>query len=85
VFTPNDDNSNDVFKVTGTGIIDFHCVILDRWGLRMCEWDGLGGGWDGFTKSGVQASTGTYFYIISYRTIDGKGNVVKGPLSLFKD
>ncbi len=84
VFTPNGDGKNDVFKVDGTGVIDFHCVILDRWGLRMYEWDGIGGSWDGFTRSGTQASAGTYFYIISYRTSDGKGEVVKGPLSLFK-
>jgi gliding motility-associated-like protein len=85
VFTPNADGNNDVFKITGAGIIDFHCVILDRWGLRMYEWDGLGGGWDGYTKAGVQAPSGTYFYIITYRTSDGKGDVVKGPVSLFKD
>lgn len=85
VFTPNGDSKNDIFKVTGSGIFDFHCVILDRWGLRMFEWDGLGGSWDGFTKTGAQAPSGTYFYIITYRTIDGKGDVVKGPLSLFKE
>ena len=85
VFTPNADGNNDVFKATGTGINNFHCVILDRWGLRMYEWDGIGGGWDGFTKAGVQASTGTYYYIITYDTIDGKSALLKGYLSLFKD
>ncbi len=85
VFTPNGDSNNDVFKVTGQGITDFHCVIFDRWGLRMYEWDGIGGGWDGFTKAGTPASSGTYFYLITYRTADGTADVVKGPLSLFKD
>jgi gliding motility-associated-like protein len=85
VFTPNGDSKNDIFKVTGSGIIDFHCVILDRWGLRMIEWDGINGSWDGYTKNGTQAPSGTYFYIIDYRTSDGKGEVVKGPVSLFKE
>jgi gliding motility-associated-like protein len=84
VFTPNGDSKNDVFKVDGAGIIDFHCVILDRWGLRMYEWDGIGGSWDGFTKSGTPASAGTYFYIITYRAADGTGEVVKGPLGLYR-
>ncbi len=85
VFTPNGDGNNDVFKVTGTGITTFHCIIFDRWGLRMYEWDGIGGGWDGYTKAGSQASSGTYYYIIEYKTADGKAAVVKNFLSLFKD
>jgi gliding motility-associated-like protein len=85
VFTPNGDSSNDVFKASGAGIISFHCTILDRWGLRMYEWDGIGGGWDGYTKAGTPASSGTYYYIITYETADGKSQLLKGYLSLFKD
>jgi hypothetical protein len=50
----------------------------------MYEWDGIGGGWDGFTKSGTPASAGTYYYIITYETVDGKSQLLKGYLTLFR-
>ena len=83
VFTPNNDGTNDVFKISGTGINQFHCAIFDRWGLKMYEWDGIGGGWDGKSKSGINVPNGTYFYLIDYTTADGKSEKAKGPLSLF--
>ncbi len=84
VFTPNADGINDVFKASGTGVSSFHCTILDRWGLRMSEWDGIGGGWDGYTTAGVAAPSGSYFYIIKYSTVDGKSEEIKGYVSLFR-
>lgn len=83
VFTPNNDGINDVFKVSGTGIVELHCIVVDRWGLAIIEWDGVGGSWDGRTGSGVAASPGTYFYVITYKTADGKSELVKGTVSLF--
>ncbi len=83
VFTPNGDGVNDVFKVSGTGITDLHCIIVDRWGLKMTEWDGVAGSWDGRTGSGIAVPTGSYFYVIEYKTADGKSETVKGIVSLF--
>lgn len=83
VFTPNNDGVNDLFKVSGVGIVDFRCEIYDRWGIKLYEWDGLQGGWDGKTKSGLSASSGTYFFLINYYTINGKEEQVNGHLSLF--
>jgi gliding motility-associated-like protein len=85
VFTPNDDGVNEVFKVTGVGLRAVNCAIFDRWGLKMYEWDGTGGGWDGKTKSGMAVPTGTYFYIVTYTDITDKTETVKGFLMLYKD
>lgn len=84
VFTPNGDNSNEVFKISGTGISSLHCSIFNRWGLKVYEWDGLSGGWNGQIKS-TPASTGTYFYVVEYTNLEGKSKTEKGFLSLFRD
>ncbi len=84
IFTPNDDGANDLFTITAVGIKDLQCSIYDRWGLKMYEWMGTGGFWDGKTKSGTAVPNGTYFYIISYTAVDGTTTVAKGTVSLFK-
>jgi gliding motility-associated-like protein len=85
VFTPNNDNSNDVFKITGSGLKTLNCVIYDRWGLKMYEWDGVSGGWNGNVKSGAAAPAGTYFYILDYSDLKDKTFQTKGFISLFRE
>lgn len=84
VFTPNGDNSNEFFKITGTSIKNFHCTIYDRWGIKLYEWDGINGAWDGNSKSGA-APAGTYYYIIDYTDVKDKSTTEKGFLSLFRE
>lgn len=84
VFTPNGDTRNDVFKINSTGLKSLHCVIFDRWGLKMYEWDGLNGFWDGGTKSG-NAPDGTYFYIVDYTDLLDNTTTEKGYLNLFNN
>jgi gliding motility-associated-like protein len=83
VFTPNGDTKNDLFKVSSTGLKSLNCVIYDRWGLKMYEWDGINGSWDGNSKTGT-APDGTYFYIINYTDLRDKSVTEKGYLNLFK-
>lgn len=84
VFTPNGDNKNEFFKVTSSGLKTLSCSIYDRWGLKMYEWDGINGSWDGNTKTGA-APDGTYFYIIHYTDQKDKSTTEKGYLNLFKN
>lgn len=84
VFTPNGDGKNEVFKVKSTGLKTLNCIIYDRWGLKMYEWDGVNGFWDGSAKSG-SAPDGTYFYIINYTDQKDKSTAEKGYLNLFRD
>lgn len=83
VFTPNNDSVNDVFRVTGLNIVDFNCVIFDRWGLQMFAWDLIKEGWDGKTD-GKDVPAGTYFYIIRAKGIDDKEIKKQGAFSLFR-
>lgn len=85
VFTPNNDSKNDLFKLNAAGIKDLNCSIFDRWGLKMYEWEGVNGYWDGKTKSGVPVVDGSYFYIINYTDLKGTSKTEKGFLSLFRN
>jgi len=85
VFTPNGDLVNDVFTIKTGGMKSLHCAIYDRWGLKMYEWDGLNGGWDGKAKSGSMTPSGTYFYVVDYTDEKNKTLNAKGYVSLLND
>jgi gliding motility-associated-like protein len=84
VFTPNGDQSNDVFKITSTGLKKINCEIYDRWGLKMHEWEGTEGFWNGASQTGLVPS-GTYFYIVNYTDSKNNSQTQKGFLSLFRE
>ncbi len=63
VFTPNQDNKNEVFRVLYSGILDLDVKIYDRWGELICSWKGLDGYWDG-TFKGVPVKEDVYVYYI---------------------
>lgn len=84
IFSPNDDNLNDVFTVQGIGLIKMDAEIYNRWGHKQFEWHAVNGGWDGRTASGLQAAEGTYYYIIKAAGIDGKEYSEKGFFDLVR-
>lgn len=84
VFTPNDDNINDVFTIKSTGVKDITLKIFNRWGQPMYDFSGAKAGWDGVTNNGQKASNGTYFYFIKAVGFDGKEYEKNGTVSLFR-
>ena len=38
IFTPNGDNINDVFRISGSGIVSADVKIFDRWGKKVAGW-----------------------------------------------
>ncbi|MES2593037.1 MAG: PKD-like domain-containing protein [Bacteroidota bacterium] len=85
VFTPNDDDVNDVFSVQTVGLKKMDAEIFNRWGEKEYEWHSTNGSWDGRTASGVEAPAGTYYFIISATGIDGKEYFEKGTFTLIRD
>lgn len=73
VFTPNGDGANDEFRVAYRSIKEFHCVVFNRWGHKVFEWDDPAKGWDG-TINGKPASEGAYFYVIRALGTDADAN-----------
>ncbi|MFN6039011.1 MAG: gliding motility-associated C-terminal domain-containing protein, partial [Bacteroidota bacterium] len=82
IFTPNGDGSNDFFFIKTVGVKDLTCIIYDRWGLKVAEFSGVNGKWDGTMNNGNIATNGTYFFIVDYETIQGKTGTAKGYVQL---
>ncbi len=69
IFTPDGDGVNDQFTFThvAKGVMEFHCVIVNRWGQKLAEINDVNVGWDGTDGSGSKCRDGVYFY-----TYEGK-------------
>ena len=80
VFTPNGDNVNDVFKISGTGVVKADVNIFDRWGLKVATWSGdLSQTWNG-----DQVTDGTFYYVIVAEAIDGSKKEYSGHVNIFR-
>jgi len=78
VFTPNGDNINDTFNFTIAGASDVSFNIYNRWGNVIHTNDNSTQTyilWDGRTTSGIECTSGVYFYTLQYT--DAKGNIQK--------
>lgn len=83
-FSPNQDDVNDVFKFRNKCITTLSCSIFDRWGLKIYDWSGSNGGWDGRTYSGQPVTEGVYFYTLTYLNSDKEIITDSGSIQLFK-
>lgn len=82
VFTPNADGTNDAFTITNSGLKGLKVDIFDRWGVKVYEWSGPSGGWDGRTTSGQMAVDGTYYYVATMTDYADKVTEAKGFVQL---
>lgn len=83
VFTPNGDRSNDFFTIKGANIVNFECLVYNRWGKLVFSSTDLKLSWDGKINSAL-ADEGTYYYIVKYSGSAGTENNKKGSLNLFR-
>lgn len=85
VFTPNDDEQNDLFRIRCSGIKSLDVEIYNRWGELVGAWQGINGFWDGHSViAGISASEGAYFYRVKAEGYDGVMYDEKGVLQLFR-
>jgi gliding motility-associated-like protein len=83
IFSPNNDNLNDVLYVRGEGIAQLSFVIFNRWGEKVFESNDPHQGWDGMFK-GKQAETGVYVYMVSATLENGKTVKRSGNVTLVR-
>jgi gliding motility-associated-like protein len=76
VFTPNNDNINDLFFPRVLGIEDWEMTILNRWGNNIIVLDKNNSTW-----SGQNFSDGIYFYIFK---IESKAILKQGFFQLIR-
>ncbi len=65
-FSPNDDETNDVFKIESSALSQANLQIFNRWGEMVYETDKPNIGWDGKYK-GEFCPNDYYVYIIKYK------------------
>ena len=84
VFTPERDD-NRFFKVFGYGISEFEISIFHRWGTIAYHSKDIEETWDG-TKNGVKCQSGTYTYIIRYKSIysPNEQKIIYGTVTLLR-
>jgi gliding motility-associated-like protein len=84
IFTPNNDQYNDVFQVAATNIADLNCVIYNRWGVKVWQIKGPAEAWDGHDLTGTACTPGVYYYVLSATGLDGKVFNENGFLELLR-
>lgn len=85
VFTPNGDGYNDIFYIKNKGDGGFKFTVTNRWGQIVFESQAQEVRWNGISNSGVELSSGTYYYILSIDLKKGEQPLVqKGFISLIK-
>lgn len=80
VFTPNHDNINDFYKISG---LEFYpeneFTVVNRWGNHVYERKSYKNDW-----TGEGLSEGTYFYVLKIKSPDDKWEVFKGFITLIR-
>lgn len=84
IFTPNNDNANDFFKITGKNFINFSCDIVNRWGTPLFNSDAIDLSWNGRTPEGNECSDSVYMYVIRVTDVWNKEHIYKGTLQLIR-
>lgn len=84
IFTPNNDNTNDFFKITAPNLKTLNCKIYDRWGILVGELKDINDVWDGRTTAGLECTDGVYYYILSAKGTDEKEYDKKGFIQIVR-
>lgn len=90
VFTPNDDQDNDLFTVKVQGAQTLEVTIFNRWGTVLWNQTVKPGNiadpalWGGITHAGLKVPEGVYFYIIRAETDAGETVIKQGNISIIK-
>lgn len=83
VFTPNQDERNDGFEISTSGMRQMHTTIYNRWGERMYETDDLHPKWDGRWQGAI-VPEGVFFYTVTGLGNDGEHISRKGTVTVLR-
>lgn len=83
-FTPNGDNYNDTWVIDNMELYpNIEVNIFNRWGNLIKKYNNTYEPWDG-KINGVDAPSGTYFYVINLDNGEKKGEGVRGNVSIVR-
>jgi gliding motility-associated-like protein len=81
IFTPNNDEHNELFVIKGKFVEMFNIKIFDRWGAQLFTSDSIDKYWDGSFNT-QRVPQGTYFYQIYVVGTDGVAFEKSGPIEV---
>jgi len=86
IFTPGGDNVNEVFEFNSKqiAVVEFSCIVVDRWGKQIFEFDEITDGWDGNNKQGNPCDDGVYFYTYTGKSTNGTEFEGQGTVTLIR-
>ncbi|MCZ4408792.1 PKD domain-containing protein, partial [Cryomorphaceae bacterium 1068] len=82
-FSPNGDNTNDVYFVRGGPFITLDFKVYDNWGREIFQTTDQEIGWDG-TENGSEVPVGVYVYTIKATNLEGETFDYSGRINLFR-
>ncbi|MEO9532614.1 MAG: gliding motility-associated C-terminal domain-containing protein [Crocinitomicaceae bacterium] len=87
VFTPGNSGTNDLFtfEILSMAIQDFKCVVVDRWGTKVFEFNSISDAWDGNNQSGNPCNDGVYFYTYEAVFTNGETTAGQGNINLIRE
>ncbi len=84
VFTPNNDDRNEQFNVTGTGITGVEGTIINRWGDKIASWNSVTEGWRGVNFDGDKSPEGVYYYLVKVSFSNNTSKKLYGTVTLLR-
>jgi gliding motility-associated-like protein len=84
-FTPNGDGINDLWLITnGTGCLtSAKAQVFNRYGAKVFEANDYKNNWNG-TYHGKLLPDGTYYFVITYKLINGNDQYLKGNVTILR-
>jgi gliding motility-associated-like protein len=83
IFTPNNDDNNQIFLPVCTGVKFYELNVFDRWGRKVFQSIDITHGWDG-TYNGEQCQDGVYVWQIKVSSNSGEMKTLNGHLTLLR-
>ena len=83
VFTPDNNNYNNVFKAVTQNIDEFEMIIYNRWGEIIFQSFDKEASWDGYYH-GKKMQDGVYVWKIKYADLNGVKGELVGHVTLLK-
>ena len=83
MFTPNDDDINDTFRVESAFLATSELVVYNRWGEEVFRSNEVDNGWDG-TFGGSNLDPDVYGYYFSGTCVNGFTVQMQGNVTLIK-
>jgi gliding motility-associated-like protein len=80
-FSPNNDGTNDVLVISGTGGSAVSIQIFNRWGSKVYENNNYQNDWGGTNENSKELLDATYYYIIK---VDSEDKARTGYLTIWR-